>query len=200
MPRPLQHFCIADAARVPAQHVTIRRHVAVFALALLAGAGTSEAAWAQAIADTTAPRRPQGALDSCTVTKIVDGDTFECREQGRIRPIGIDAPERNQGRHGKAATAAFTSLVPVGTVVQLEYDVERRDRYNRVLAYVWSEDVLVNWAMVRMGWAKAYPYGRTARYRIALREAEQRARAEGRGLWPLGGLECRKGDKRAKRC
>lgn len=149
--------------------------------------------------DSTAPRRPQRALDSCTVTKIVDGDTFECREQGKIRPIGFDTPERGEA-YFAAATAALSSLIPVGTVVQLEYDVDSRDRYDRVLAYVWSGRLMVNWAMVRQGWARVYRGGRTVRYRSAFEDAERRARAEGRGLWPLGGLGYRPNDRRAKRC
>ncbi|MFW6085377.1 MAG: thermonuclease family protein, partial [Gemmatimonadota bacterium] len=64
---------------------------------------------------------------------------------GSIRLIGIDAPERIQSTFGSTATRAPKRLVPVGSVVKTEMDVEPRDRYGRVPGYVWFEDELVNW-------------------------------------------------------
>jgi len=136
------------------------------------------------------PPRPSG-MTPCAVTAITDGDTIVCRGGLRVRLIGIDAPERAQGRFGDAATKGLVALLPRGAAVQLERDVETTDRYGRRLAYVWYGGQLINWRMVRQGWAVSYPYGRTQRYTAVLDAAEGRASAERRGLWGVGGFECR---------
>ncbi len=167
----------------------------------LSGEGTEQpTSFLAALRDPASPRRPTTTLERCTVSHIVDGDGIECRELGEVRLIGIDAPERAQSPWFAVSTAALTSLIPVGSVVELELDVENQDRYSRRLAYVWSDEIMVNWVMARMGWAVAYPYGRTARYRVALDGAERTARTEGRGLWPAGGLDCRPAEFKSKRC
>ncbi|MGH7428630.1 MAG: SgcJ/EcaC family oxidoreductase, partial [Candidatus Methylomirabilaceae bacterium] len=78
------------------------------------------------------PPRPVRATSDCTITRIVDGDTIECGRRGRIRLIGIDTPEADQEPFGSQATAALSALIQPGSAVQLELDVETRDRYDRL--------------------------------------------------------------------
>lgn len=146
---------------------------------------------------------PAASLDSmtaCTLTHIEDGDTLECTGVGKIRLIGIDTPERGQPIFGSAATAALASLLPRGDTIWLEADLELRDRYNRLLAYVWYEGRMVNWLLVRQGWAVSGRYPPNLRYAPELEAAERRARDEHRGLWRIDGFRCRPGQYRRQAC
>ncbi|MGH9893999.1 MAG: thermonuclease family protein, partial [bacterium] len=146
------------------------------------------------------PPRPVRATSDCTITRIVDGDTIECGRRGRVRLIGIDTPEADQEPFGSQATAALSALIQPGSVVQLERDVETRDRYDRLLAYVWSDGLMINWALVRQGWAVLLTFPLNVQYVDWLTDAERRARSEARGLWATGGFDCRPVDRRQRRC
>ncbi len=146
------------------------------------------------------PPRPVRATSNCTITRIVDGDTIECARRGRVRLIGIDTPESDQEPFGSQATAALEALIQPGSAVQLELDVETRDRYDRLLVYVWSDGLLINWALVRQGWAVLLTFPLNVQYVDWFTEAEHRARQEGRGLWAVGGFDCRPVDRRRGRC
>lgn len=135
---------------------------------------------------TAAPARVTHAM----VVHVDDGDTIEIRIRGRqerVRYIGIDAPEiahRGEGdqRGGDVATAVNRGLVS-GRRVGLEFDFEQRDRYGRLLAYVWRGNAMVNLEMVRRGYARAIAIPPNLRYERWFRAAETEARAARRGLW-----------------
>lgn len=140
------------------------------------------------------PGRPGDALEAnATVTRVVDGDTIVVRIDGveeRVRLIGIDTPESVDPRRpvmcfGTEASAHMESLVPPGTPVRLERDVEARDRYDRLLAYVLraSDGMFVNLAMVTDGFADQYTFPPNVAHTDEFRAAVAEARAEGRGLW-----------------
>jgi len=146
------------------------------------------------------PANPVRLTRSCVVRLVLDGDTIECSRLGRVRLVGIDAPERDQGPFGASARAALLVLVAPRDTVQLEFDVEGRDQYDRLLAYVWKAHAQVNWLLVRQGWAVQLTYPPNVQYVDWFTAAERRAREEGRGLWAEGGFECRPVDHRAHRC
>ena len=146
------------------------------------------------------PVTPVRSTRGCVVRVVLDGDTIECSRLGRVRLVGIDAPEGDQGSFGASARAALLALVAPRDTVQLELDVEGRDQYDRVLAYVWKDHAQVNWVLVRQGWAVQLTYPPNVQYVDWFTAAERRARAEGRGLWAEGGFECRPVDHRAHRC
>jgi endonuclease YncB( thermonuclease family) len=146
------------------------------------------------------PPQPAQSSGSCLVSKIVDGDTIECEPLGRIRLIGIDAPERDQAPHGATSAEELGQWIPEGSRVTLEPDVNRRDRYGRLLAYLWYGGEMVNWWMVREGWALAYRYEPDVRWADVLARAETSARGERRGLWAVGGFTCAPSDHRRRRC
>ena len=146
------------------------------------------------------PASPRRQTISCTVTRVVDGDTIDCARIGRVRLIGMDTPEANQHPFGAHASAALIALIQVGTEVQLEPDVQARDRNGRLLAYVWVGRTMVNWRMVRDGWAVLLTIQPNAQYVEWFTDAERRARDEGRGLWATGGFDCRPDDRRRNRC
>ena len=112
-----------------------------------------------------------------------------------MRLIGIDtpesvAPDRPVECFGPEAKARTAELLPAGTVVRLERDVEARDRYDRLLAYVFraDDDVLVNLLLVEEGYAEARSLSRpTWPARASSTEPRPRRAAAGKGLWPACG-------------
>lgn len=145
-------------------------------------------------------RAPGPPAEPCTVTRIVDGDTFYCDDTLKVRLIGIDAPERGQGEPGAAAAAALRRLMPRGAVVRLERDVTLTDRYGRRLAYVWRGDTLVNEAMVRGGWAILYTVPPNVKYVDRLERAQRAARHARAGLWNTWRFVCPPASWRRRRC
>jgi micrococcal nuclease len=161
---------------------------------------SGSAAASLAVVTDSGPTSPRRETQSCTVTRIVDGDTIECARTGRVRLIGMDTPESNQPPFGAQASGALAALIPVGMEVQVEQDVDARDQYGRLLAYVWVGRTMVNWRMVREGWAVLLTYQPNVQYVDWFIDAERRARDEGRGLWASGGFDCRPADHRRNRC
>lgn len=123
---------------------------------------------------------------SVEVLRVVDGDTIIVEIDGqreRVRYIGIDTPEMNDSREvvlekARDATDANEALV-AGKTVRLEFDVQRRDKYGRLLAYVWVGDTLVNEELVRRGYAELLTIPPNVRYAERLAEARRAARTGG---------------------
>ncbi len=112
----------------------------------------------------------------------------------------MDTPELSQEPYGDLATEALAVLAPAGSTVELELDVEPRDRYGRLLAYVWAQGLLVNWALVRQGWAVVLTYPPNVQYVDSFTAAQQRAREDRVGLWGVDGFDCLPADRRRGRC
>ncbi|MEK7281464.1 MAG: thermonuclease family protein, partial [Chloroflexota bacterium] len=87
---------------------------------------------------------------------------------------------------GEEAKIANMRLV-AGKRVRLERDISDRDRYNRLLRYVYIDGVLVEGELVRLGLAKARAYPPDTRYRERLDVWEEDAKRMGRGVWQKGG-------------
>jgi micrococcal nuclease len=161
-------------------------------------AGPSSSADALQQSKDTVP--PLEGSEECSVSRLVDGDTFDCGEN-RIRLLLIDTPEMSQQPYGRAALNALLQLLPTGSVVRLEYDIQRNDRYGRVLAYVHSHNgTFVNEAMARSGFAVPLVYPPNIRHVDRIRVAAELAKAERVGLWAEDAFSCTPADYRAKRC
>ncbi|HEX2026699.1 MAG TPA: thermonuclease family protein [Nitriliruptorales bacterium] len=124
------------------------------------------------------------------VTRVVDGDTIVVDGGTRVRLIGIDAPEtvhpsRPVECFGHQASGHLRGLLPEGTRVRLEPDVEATDRYRRELAYVWrsSDGLHVNLAMLVDGFAQVTTVPPNIRHVDAFVAAQRAAREGARGLW-----------------
>jgi micrococcal nuclease len=127
------------------------------------------------------------------VSKVVDGDTFwvinSRGEEEKIRLIGVNTPEsRNTGRtkiqyFGKEATA-FAKKTLTGKRVRLEYDVQRTDRYQRTLAYVYLENgTFFNALLLQEGYAQVATYPPNVKYQNQFINIQKRARDQKKGLW-----------------
>ncbi len=124
-----------------------------------------------------APRRET----TTRVTKIIDGDTFDIASGERVRLIGIDTPERGEFYYSEA-TAHLASLIADGDVT-LVADVSERDRYGRLLRYVYVDDLFVNEKMIADGYAKMVTYPPDVAYAKVFARAQKNARQQHRGLW-----------------
>jgi len=158
----------------------------------------------QADSDSVVLRATREALErmtKCPVTEIIDGDTIRCGALGRVRLLLIDTPERDQQPWGGRAREALAELLPVGSEARLETDVQPRDRYRRLLAYVYRTDGLqVNEMMVRNGFAEVVVYPPNVRHVEVLRQARALARAARLGLWSTDASDCPPRDHRAALC
>lgn len=121
----------------------------------------------------------QVAPSAATVTRVVDGDTIVVRlgtgREERVRYIGIDTPEVGDPC-AQAATDANARMVE-GERIRLVRDVSERDRYGRLLAYVYRarDDLFVNEELVRQGHAEAKRYAPDTRFAQQLERAASRA-------------------------
>jgi micrococcal nuclease len=156
-------------------------------LRALALAGTAALVVACSSPRTSSPGEP------ARIVHVVDGDTVEVAVGGRtesVRLLGIDTPEtvdpdRPVGCFGPEASARTAELLPEGTEVVLERDVEGRDHFGRLLAYVFRADdsAFVNEVLVAEGFAEVLVIEPNGAYADRLRLAETSARASGAGLW-----------------
>jgi micrococcal nuclease len=129
---------------------------------------------------------------AATVTRVVDGDTVRVSIAGRpdtVRYIGVDTPETHRPGtgvqcFGPAATEYNRRLV-AGRTVLLRTDAEPRDRYGRLLAYVYrrGDGLFVNAALVRNGFAAILSIPPNVARAGELRRLEYRARQGGEGRW-----------------
>jgi micrococcal nuclease len=182
----------------PSAFATTRRHVSTVLAAFTILAGKVDAQDGRA-----APADPVRETSACVLLRIVDGDTVRCRMAGReikVRFIGMDTPEMSQGTAGQRASDALSGLIAVGDTVQLEPDAQAQDRYGRTLAYLWRRGRMLNWEMVREGWAVSYSVPPNVQYGERFIEAERAAREEGKGLWTSAAFACAPADYRRGRC
>lgn len=131
--------------------------------------------------------------DTYSVKKVIDGDTIEIERYGKaekVRMIGIDTPETLDPRKpvqcfGKEASDKSKDLLSGGRV-RLEFDpiVGEKDKYNRLLAYVWSDNELVNLKLIKEGYANEYTYrSQSYKYQNEFKNAQTVAKESSIGLW-----------------
>jgi micrococcal nuclease len=140
-------------------------------------------------------RGPAGgrAPGSARVVRVVDGDTVVADLAGStitVRLIGIDtpetvAPDRPVECYGPEASDRLKHLLPPGTPIRLWRDLEPRDRYDRVLAYLQRrpDGLFVNLDQVRSGAAIAKAFPPNTALRATFEQAQDRARTALLGLW-----------------
>ena len=130
------------------------------------------------------------------VTQVVDGDTLQVRLAGgkieRVRLIGVDAAERGACFAAPAATRARQLALSKPVVLRGDRTQDTRDRYGRLLAYVWlpgGRDL--GYQLVAGGFAKVYVYRDPFQRLSAYRTAESRAKSAPVGAWKACGATIR---------
>ncbi len=125
--------------------------------------------------------------DLVKIIRVIDGDTIEIQGGDKVRYIGVDTPETIDPRKpvqcfGIEAFNKNKELVE-GKMAQLEKDITERDKYGRLLRYVWVGDVFINLELIKQGFAYSYSYPPDIKYQDLFIKAQQEAREAKRGLW-----------------
>lgn len=136
---------------------------------------------------TPIPTSLSATSESFKVTRVVDGDTIEIEGGEKVRYLGIDTPETVDPRKpvqcfGIEASKKNKELVE-GKTVRLEKDITDRDKYSRLLRYVWVGDLFINLELVKQGFAISYTYPPDVKYQKEFLAAEREAKEAERGLW-----------------
>ena len=132
------------------------------------------------------PAEPSSS--SSLVQRVVDGDTVVLAGGERVRYIGVDTPELHHPRkpvqwYAREAKEFNRQLVE-GKPVRLELDVQKRDRYGRLLAYVYLEDgTFVNAELLRQGYGQLLTIPPDVKHVDLFVQMQKEAREAGRGLW-----------------
>jgi endonuclease YncB( thermonuclease family) len=129
---------------------------------------------------------------TATITRITDGDTVQAiTPEGtklKVRLYGIDAPETSKGKNqgepfGNDSRNYLASLVNQRSV---RVEIRDIDRYRRMVAILWLGEWNVNLEMINAGMAEAYGEYLKQPYRGPFLQAEQEAKALGKGIWTQG--------------
>lgn len=126
------------------------------------------------------------------VKGVIDGDTIVLSNDQHVRYIGIDTPEIRKNISGvwvyepmpfSEEAKAFNQKLVEGKIVRLEFDVEKRDKYNRLLAYCFVADTLVNAKLLEEGLALLYTWVPNIKYVDLFVKLQKEAREKKKGLW-----------------
>ena len=135
------------------------------------------------------PKPPESLAEGVySVARVIDGDTLLLANRMRVRLIGSDTPETVMPDHpvdpwGPEA-AEFTRQFVAGGQVRIQLDREQKDKYGRLLAYVWVGDQMLNEELIRHGLARArteFHYSQSMKTRFL--RAQREARSAHRAIW-----------------
>jgi micrococcal nuclease len=154
------------------------RRIAIIFLALLGAA---------ALAAEASTASAGGVTLRGTVSRVVDGDTVDVRlttgRTERVRLIGIDTPERGDCDAAKATDYERSLAQGRATVLQGDPTQAKRDRYGRLLAYVWIGGRDLGYQQIARGLAKVYVYDRPFQRLAAYQQAERTGKTRSDGIW-----------------
>lgn len=138
---------------------------------------------------------PVGQTFPATITKVSDGDTVKIKlsngKEESVRLLLIDTPEtvhpsKPVQPFGPEASAFAKEFFKVGDTVNVDIDVSERDKYGRLLAYLWKDGILYQDAIIEAGLARvAYVYAPNTAYVDSLRENQSIAQKKGIGIWSI---------------
>lgn len=133
----------------------------------------------------------EGVRQQATVVEIVDGDTIKIDYHGKIeklRMIGIDTPEsvhpnkKKNTKQGKTASN-FTKQELLNKKIEVEFDVQKRDKYGRLLGYVYVDGKMYNKTLLEEGYARLATYPPNVRYVDDFKEIQKQAQQNKKGFW-----------------
>jgi len=124
---------------------------------------------------------------SSRVVYVYDGDTIKIASGEKVRYLGIDTPEMNYknppAEYFAKDAKAFNQRLVDGKIVRLEFDARERDKYQRLLAYVYVDNIFINKKMIEEGYAKILIIPPNEKYADEFLKLQRKARQEGRGIW-----------------
>ncbi|MCL6663519.1 thermonuclease family protein [Paenibacillus amylolyticus] len=147
----------------------------------------------ESAATTTQETQEQNNRLPATLVEVTDGDTLKVKVDGKVEKVRlllIDTPEtvhpeKEEQPFGKDASNFVKKQVAKGNI-SLELDVSERDKYGRLLAYVWVGDKLLNEQLLEYGLARvAYIYPTNTKYVDQFEEIQKQARTEAKGIWSI---------------
>lgn len=132
------------------------------------------------------PKSPQvtnalKVLKTAKVTRVTDGDTIEIDGKTKVRYIGIDSPEFGNCFADKSK--AINENLVFGKDIQIETDIQEFDKYKRLLAYVYVDNIMVNQKLIETGYAKLLTIPPDVKYVEEFKKAQANAQKEKIGLW-----------------
>ncbi|MYL43946.1 thermonuclease family protein [Virgibacillus salexigens] len=149
--------------------------------------------------DTQATETEEIAInkEKVTVDRVVDGDTvkveFPSGETETVRLLLIDSPEsvhptKPVQPYGEEASDFAKDTLKEGQTLTLEKGDPERDKYDRLLGYIWVDGKNFNQLMIEEGFARvAYVYEPNTKYVDEFREAEKAAEQESNNIWSIDG-------------
>lgn len=189
------------------------QRIGIILIAIMIGVGVPEYLNSQNVTDIDISNEPNGQesnLDAVKFVRTVDGDTIivedAAGEHRRVRMIGIDTPEsvakeeERNNKYGVMASDYTKKLLSDADTLYLEYDVDADDEYDRILAYVWLENVqntydeasikasMVNALIVKNGYGIAKRYEPTVSHDDILQALTEDAKNKNTGLWQYKGF------------
>lgn len=127
--------------------------------------------------------------------KSIDGDTAKFKlneEMIKVRFLGIDTPEtpespKGTGKNWEESSAFTKERLEKANKIEIEIDknAQEKDKYDRILAWIWVDDVLLQKELVSRGLAKTYMIQDDYKYADILKEAEKKAKNEKLGIWNI---------------
>ncbi|MEN3044438.1 MAG: thermonuclease family protein [Candidatus Hydrothermales bacterium] len=115
------------------------------------------------------------------VKEVVDGDTFITYSGERVRLIGIDTPEEGRFYYNDSKNALKDLIL--GKKVRLEFDIVKKDVYDRILAYVFYDTLFVNDYMLKNGYSYIYTFPPNLKYFSKFKKSLDLAIKNKRGMW-----------------
>lgn len=123
------------------------------------------------------------------INRVISGQTVEASDASnpnktvqRVRLLGISAPLKEQAPWGDRSRQRLSDLIKEQKVI-LEFDVKQKDNSDRLLAYIWKDNLLVNQYLVSEGLAIADSYAPNVKYDARISRAQSKARLQELGIW-----------------
>ena len=189
------------------------QRIGIILIAIMIGVGVPEYLNSKNVTDiniSSDTNSQESNLDAVKFIRTVDGDTIivedKTGEHKRVRMIGIDTPEsvakeeERNNKYGVMASDYTKELLSNADTLYLEYDIDSDDQYDRILAYVWLEDVkdtfdekaieeaMVNAIIVKNGYGIAKRYEPTVAHDKTLQRLTAEADESNIGLWQYEGF------------
>ncbi|NQT28533.1 MAG: thermonuclease family protein [Candidatus Omnitrophica bacterium] len=135
----------------------------------------------------------QSNYSQIKVTEVIDGDTIRLSNRRLLRYIGLDTPEvrikdkggdfKYQPQPFSLEAKEFNRKLVEGKTIRVEFDIEKTDRYGRLLGYCFLDETFVNAKLIEQGYAVLYTYPPNVKYVEFFIDAQKKAREMEKGLW-----------------